>query len=547
MVLALRRRRLAAAVRAGLLARLTRDDSVPPRGRSSGPLSLRHRASAHAAGPIQPIQYETSGNATIDDRQRRRGCASAITTRLPLPRSRYRNTSAVNERGDDGDEPDDDDDVHRIQSSTATMSPRTANLVTSAAARRRDRAVRVVAGNWQRGRMNAKEPTGRAVDAATAQAPVPLPDARRLDGVALAVASLRPGRSARRVAAPDRQPHASTAARASPSSRRSRSTTAAPCSSIAAGRRPGAGDARAASTSRAVGARHGRRPRQSAAGSAISSSARRPPSGNVWQNLDPSAHRDGDRRALPAHRDRADPAGAGGRTDASLVAIGTGCDDAPHLHVAVVFVRRARGGALDRVHGQAPEGTRAGPNAEAATCARCMLILAVCAAPVVAVVRVLLPAAIAHEHVNYGELLPTQAAPLLAGTRADGKRLGRSRTSAATGSSSSLRRPRATKPGARLYATRQARTMQGRERERVTARVARDWRRMARHGAARRAPGRRRRSRRGSPGRAAAARRRARSTSSTRSATRCWRGPRRPTSSGVARDLTELLKASRIG
>jgi len=56
------------------------------------------------------------------------------------------------------------------------MSPRTANLVASAAAVAAI-ALFVVAGNWQRGRMNAKEADRAAVDAASAQAPVPLPDA----------------------------------------------------------------------------------------------------------------------------------------------------------------------------------------------------------------------------------------------------------------------------------------------------------------------------------------------------------------------------------
>jgi len=55
------------------------------------------------------------------------------------------------------------------------MSPRTANLVASAAAVAAI-ALFVVAGNWQRGRMNAKEADRAAVDAAAAQAPVPLPD-----------------------------------------------------------------------------------------------------------------------------------------------------------------------------------------------------------------------------------------------------------------------------------------------------------------------------------------------------------------------------------
>ena len=56
------------------------------------------------------------------------------------------------------------------------MSPRTANLVASAAAVAAI-ALFVVAGNWQRGRMNAKEAERAAVTAAAAQSPVPLPDA----------------------------------------------------------------------------------------------------------------------------------------------------------------------------------------------------------------------------------------------------------------------------------------------------------------------------------------------------------------------------------
>ncbi|MFI4925317.1 MAG: SURF1 family protein [Vicinamibacteria bacterium] len=55
------------------------------------------------------------------------------------------------------------------------MSPRTANLVTNAAAVAAI-ALFVVAGNWQRGRMNAKEADRAAVVAAATLAPVPLPD-----------------------------------------------------------------------------------------------------------------------------------------------------------------------------------------------------------------------------------------------------------------------------------------------------------------------------------------------------------------------------------
>ena len=98
------------------------------------------------------------------------------------------------------------------------------------------------------------------------------------------------------------------------------------------------------------------------------------------------------------------------------------------------------------------------------------LILAVCAAPLVAsyTAYYLLPS---RQPVNYGELLPTQLAPAIAGTRSDG-------------SAWTLRdeeghwtivvvAPAACGDAcaARLYATRQARTMQGREQERL----ARIW------------------------------------------------------------------------
>jgi len=56
------------------------------------------------------------------------------------------------------------------------MTPRTANLLASAAAVAAI-TLFVAAGNWQRGRMNAKESDRAAVDAAASQAPVPLPDA----------------------------------------------------------------------------------------------------------------------------------------------------------------------------------------------------------------------------------------------------------------------------------------------------------------------------------------------------------------------------------
>ena len=95
------------------------------------------------------------------------------------------------------------------------------------------------------------------------------------------------------------------------------------------------------------------------------------------------------------------------------------------------------------------------------------LILAVCAAPVVLsfAFYFLMPSRTSS---NYGELLPTQAAPPLAGTRADGKPWAIEDErghwviviAAPAACDESC--------GARLYATRQARTMQGRERERVT-------------------------------------------------------------------------------
>ena len=56
------------------------------------------------------------------------------------------------------------------------MNPRTANLVASAAAVAAI-VLFVAAGNWQRGRMNAKASERAAVTAAAAQSPVPLPDA----------------------------------------------------------------------------------------------------------------------------------------------------------------------------------------------------------------------------------------------------------------------------------------------------------------------------------------------------------------------------------
>lgn len=98
------------------------------------------------------------------------------------------------------------------------------------------------------------------------------------------------------------------------------------------------------------------------------------------------------------------------------------------------------------------------------------LILAVCAAPVIASYAAfyLMPG---RDTTNYGELLPTRAAPAIAGTRSDG-------------AAWSLADERGhwvmlfAAPAAcddacakRLYATRQARTMQGKDRDRV----ARVW------------------------------------------------------------------------
>jgi len=173
------------------------------------------------------------------------------------------------------------------------------------------------------------------------------------------------------------------------------------------------------------------------------------------------------------------------------------------------------------------------------------LILAVCAAPLVAsyTAYYLMPA---RESVNYGELLPTQAAPVLAGTRADG--------SAWTLDGEKghwtivVAAPAACDDAcaARLYATRQARTMQGREQERlarvwlVTGDGAPSATRIAEH-----------------PDVAVV-------RADPRSIERLPRGadaiylvdplgnqvlawPANPDVRGVARDLSRLLKASRIG
>lgn len=98
------------------------------------------------------------------------------------------------------------------------------------------------------------------------------------------------------------------------------------------------------------------------------------------------------------------------------------------------------------------------------------LILAVCAAPVVAsfAAYFLLPA---RETTNYGELLPTQPAADLAGTLPDGRAwsLADERGHWVV----LLAGPAACDDACakRLYATRQARTMQGKDRDRV----ARVW------------------------------------------------------------------------
>ena len=98
------------------------------------------------------------------------------------------------------------------------------------------------------------------------------------------------------------------------------------------------------------------------------------------------------------------------------------------------------------------------------------LILAVCAAPLVAsyTAYYLMPA---REPTSYGELLPTQPAPALDGTRADG-------TAWTLDGEKGHWTIVVVAPAAcddscaaRLYATRQARTMQGREHERL----ARVW------------------------------------------------------------------------
>ena len=98
------------------------------------------------------------------------------------------------------------------------------------------------------------------------------------------------------------------------------------------------------------------------------------------------------------------------------------------------------------------------------------IVLAVCAAPLVAsyTAYYLLPA---RQAINYGELLPTQIAPPLAGRLADGAAwtLGdeKGHWTIVVAADAACDEGCAE----RLYATRQARTMQGREQERV----ARVW------------------------------------------------------------------------
>lgn len=95
------------------------------------------------------------------------------------------------------------------------------------------------------------------------------------------------------------------------------------------------------------------------------------------------------------------------------------------------------------------------------------LILAVCAAPLIAsyVAYYLMPA---RESTHYGELLPVGPAPELAGTRADGSAwtLAGERGHWVMLIASTADCDQACER--RLYATRQARTMQGKDRDRVT-------------------------------------------------------------------------------
>ena len=173
------------------------------------------------------------------------------------------------------------------------------------------------------------------------------------------------------------------------------------------------------------------------------------------------------------------------------------------------------------------------------------LVLTVCAAPVVLsfAFYFLMPA---REGSNYGDLLPTQSAPHLTGTRADGKpwsiddERGHWVVLVAAPAACDER------CAARLYATRQARTMQGRERDRV----ARVWL------ATGDAPA--------DPARLADHPDLAIVRADARAIERLPRGadaiylvdplgnqvlswPAAPDIRGVARDLAKLLKASRIG
>ena len=173
------------------------------------------------------------------------------------------------------------------------------------------------------------------------------------------------------------------------------------------------------------------------------------------------------------------------------------------------------------------------------------LILAVCAAPLVAsyTAYYLMPA---RQSVNYGELLPTQPAPPLAGTHADGSAWTldgeKGHWTIVVVAPAECDDPCA----ARLYATRQARTMQGREQERL----ARVWlvagdgapsaARMAEHpdvAVVRADPRALERLPRGAEA--------IYLVDPLGNQVLAW--PANPDVRGVARDLSRLLKASRIG
>lgn len=173
------------------------------------------------------------------------------------------------------------------------------------------------------------------------------------------------------------------------------------------------------------------------------------------------------------------------------------------------------------------------------------LILAVCAAPLVAsyTAYYLLPS---RQSTNYGELLPTQPAPALAGTRADGAawRLEdeKGRWAIVLAADAACDESCA----ARLYATRQARTMQGREQERV----ARVW--LVTGEGAPRADALREHPElvvvRAGAGTIARLPRGAGAiylVDPLGNQVLAW--PERPDVRGIARDLSRLLKASRIG